>query len=96
MTDVFPKDQRPTLEEENVIGTFYDAEDDMLVYINRNYQEGDPLPVINAFPSKEDMIEMMATRSFYMAADLAKKFKAAFYALREACEGEDGKVDSAD
>ena len=98
-TVYFNEGERPVLEDKDVIGSFYEAGDnrEMLAYIHRDWKEGDDLPILDAMPEDiEVMKEMLNTRSFLMTENLAKQFIKVFNDMAEACETEDGSVDSSE
>lgn len=98
-TVYFDDGERPTLEDKDAIGSFYEAGDnrEMLAYIHRDWKEGDELPILDAFPDDIDtLLEMLNTRSFIMTEDLAKNFVIAFRKLAEKAEAEDGSVDTSE
>ena len=93
----FPKGEEPEMKPEDVIGSFYDAGEDkeMLVYLHKDHQEDDDLPILEELPPADELLKMLYTKSFLMAKPVADRFRKVFEDLREG-RMKHVEVDSAD
>ncbi len=91
----FAEGHDPELKRDDVYGAFYNADDDMLVYVHKDHKEDEDLPILDELPPQEEFTELVKTRSFFVAKPLADTFRKMFQDLKDGRKQHD-EVDPAD
>lgn len=96
---VIPENERKPLEDKDLIGSFYDANDGRLVYCRNGHFREDvtDLPVLDELPTDQEKFKELITSSdFILSEQMTAVFRDAFAKLEKEIEEADGRVDSAD